>query len=107
MAGLKREARLRADVPAIHVLQYCKMLQSYVYFLTNRPNGILYVGVTSNLIRRIFEPREGAVEGFTKLHGLKYLVYFEVFDDISGPAIQRERNIKHWPRAWKVRKIMI
>ncbi|HXN66236.1 MAG TPA: GIY-YIG nuclease family protein [Bradyrhizobium sp.] len=93
-------------VPAIHVLQYFSMAGRYVYILTNRPNGILYVGVTNDLVRRVFEHRSGFVEGFTKRYGLKRLVYFEKFDDIRD-AIQREHNMKHWPRAWKVRKIVV
>jgi putative endonuclease len=93
-------------VPAIHVLQNCIMAGGFVYILTNRPNGTLYVGVTNNLVRRIHEHRSGSVDGFTKRHGLKLLVYFEEFDDIRD-AIQREHNIKHWPRAWKVRKILV
>ncbi len=92
-------------VPAIHVLQNSCMKGGYVYFLTNRPNGILYVGVTNDLVRRVFEHRSGFVAGFTKRHCLKRLVYFETFDDIRN-AIQREHNIKHWPRAWKVRTIV-
>jgi putative endonuclease len=92
-------------VPAIHVLQNINMAGGYVYILTNRPNGILYVGVTSDLIRRIFEHRSGFADGFTKRYGLKRLVYFEQFDDIPN-AIQREHNIKHWSRAWKVRTIV-
>jgi len=72
-----------------------------VYFMTNRRNGILYTGVTSNLPRRAFEHRQGLIDGFTKRYGLKKLIYFERFDDIRY-AIQREKNIKHWPRAWKV-----
>jgi putative endonuclease len=89
-------------VPAIHVLQIIPMAGGYVYILTNRPNGILYVGVTSDLVRRIFEHRSGFVDGFTKRYGLKRLVYFEQFD--IRDAIQREHNIKHWPRAWKISK---
>jgi putative endonuclease len=92
-------------VPAIHVLQTILMAGGYVYILTNRPNGILYAGVASGLVRRMFEHRSGFVDGFTKRHGLKRLVYFEQFDDIRD-AIQREHNIKHWPRAWKIRKII-
>ena len=93
-------------VPAIHVLQYLGMAGGgYIYILTNRPNGILYVGVTNDLVRRVFEHRSGFVEGFTKRYGLKTLVYFERFDDIRD-AIQREHNIKHWSRAWKVRMII-
>ena len=91
-------------VPAIHVLQNFRMPGGYVYIMTNRPDGILYVGVTSDLVRRVFEHRSGFVAGFTKRYGLKRLVYFERFDDIRN-AIQREHNIKHWPRAWKVRLI--
>jgi putative endonuclease len=92
-------------LPAIHVLQTIRMAGGYVYILTNRPNGILYVGVTSDFVRRIFEHRSGFVDGFTKRYGLKRLVYFEQFDDIRD-AIQREHNIKHWSRAWKVRTIV-
>jgi putative endonuclease len=80
------------------------MAGGWIYFMTNRRNGILYVGVTGNLPRRVFEHREGLVEGFTKRYGLKKLVYAEQFDDIQY-AIQREKTIKHWPRAWKVRLI--
>jgi putative endonuclease len=92
-------------VPAIHVLQYLSMAGGHVYIMNNRPNGILYVGVTSDLIRRVFQHRSGLVDGFTKRYGLKRLVYFEQFEDIRD-AIQREHNIKHWPRAWKVRLIV-
>ena len=77
----------------------------WVYILTNRPNGTLYIGVTSDLARRIWEHREGLVEGFTKRYGLKTLVYAEHHDDI-GAAIQREMTMKHWPRAWKVKLIL-
>jgi len=76
----------------------------FVYIMTNRRNGILYVGVTSNLPSRAYQHREGAVDGFTKRYGLKLLVYYEAFDDIRL-AIQREKTMKHWPRAWKVRLI--
>ena len=92
-------------VPAIHVFHDGRMNGGYVYILTNRPNGILYVGVTNDLIRRVHEHRIDAIDGFTKQYGLKRLVYFEQFDDIRT-AIQREHNIKHWPRAWKVRRIL-
>jgi putative endonuclease len=65
---------------------------------------VLYVGVTSNLPRRSFEHRAGLIVGFTKRYGLKMLVYYEQHDDIRD-AIQREKTMKHWPRAWKVRLI--
>jgi putative endonuclease len=80
------------------------MAGGYVYLMSNRRNGVLYVGVTNDLIRRTYEHRNGLLKGFTKQHGLKRLIYFEVFDDIRL-AIQREKTIKHWPRAWKVRLV--
>ena len=81
------------------------MRGGWVYIMTNRPNGTLYLGVTSNLVRRAFEHRSGLVKGFTSRYGLKRLAWFEFHDDIRG-AIQRESNMKHWPRAWKVRLIL-
>jgi putative endonuclease len=79
-------------------------MSAFVYILSNRPNGTLYVGVTRELVRRVGEHRCGAEPGFTRRYGIKRSVYFEVYDDIRS-AIQRERNLKHWPRAWKVRLI--
>ena len=76
-----------------------------VYIMTNKPNGTLYVGVTSNLARRIFEHREGLDDGFTERYGLKLLVYYEYFDAIRD-AIQREKTMKHWRRSWKVQLIL-
>jgi len=81
------------------------MNASYVYIMTNRPNGTLYVGVTSNLPRRYDEHRSGLFPGFTSRYGLKLLVYWEAFDDIRE-AIQRETSLKRWPRAWKTRLIV-
>ena len=72
--------------------------------MTNRPNGTLYVGVTNDVVRRTHEHRTGAIIGFTKRCGLHLLVYFERHEDIRM-AIQREKNIKEWPRAWKTRLI--
>jgi putative endonuclease len=80
------------------------MQGGWVYIVTNRPNGTLYIGVTSDLARRAWEHREGVAEG-SKRYGLKILVYAERHDDIRT-AIQRERNLKHWSRAWKVRLIL-
>ena len=77
----------------------------WIYMMTNRQHGTLYVGVTSDLERPIGEHREGLIEGFTKRYGLKRLVYVERHDDIRT-AIQRERNMKHWPRAWKLDLIL-
>jgi putative endonuclease len=81
------------------------MAGGWVYIMTNRPNGTLYTGVTSDIGRRAYEHREGLVKGFTKRYGLKRLVYMEFHETIAG-AIQREHNIKHWPRAWKARLIL-
>jgi len=72
------------------------MADYYVYILTNKPRGTLYVGVTSDL-GRVYQHREGVVAGFSKRYGLKQLVYFERYDTPTS-AIQREKNIKHWPR---------
>jgi putative endonuclease len=77
------------------------VLQGYVYLMTNKRNGTLYCGVTNNLIARIFAHREGRGSTFTKRYGLKMLVWYETFDMVTD-AIQRESNIKHWPRKWKL-----
>ncbi len=69
--------------------------------MTDQPHGVLYVGVTNDLVRRTYEHREGLIDGFTRRYRLKRLVYFEQFDD-PYTAIQREKNVKHWSRAWKV-----
>ncbi|PPD44198.1 MAG: excinuclease ABC subunit C [Methylocystis sp.] len=81
------------------------MRGGWVYIMTNRPNGTLYLGVTSDLARRAWEHREGMIDGFTKNYGLKRLVWYEPIDDIRM-AIQREKTMKHWTRAWKVRLIL-
>lgn len=73
----------------------------WVYILASKPGGTLYVGVTNDLIRRIYEHREGLAPGFTKKYGVKMLVYFEEHGSIIA-AIQREKNIKHWSREWKI-----
>jgi len=76
----------------------------YVYILASKPNGTLYIGVTSDLARRAYQHREGMVDGFTKQHDVSRLVYYEQHDDIRA-AIQREKNLKHWRRRWKLRLI--
>ncbi len=77
-----------------------------VYIMTDAANGTLYVGVTTDLIRRVAQHRAGEIDGFTKRYGLKRLVYFEPHDDINA-AIHREKRLKKWPRAWKVRLIAL
>jgi putative endonuclease len=106
---VRRHGRRR---PTIHefLLFYLSLRDSeamkggWVYILTNRPNGTLYVGVTAGLARRVQEHRDGKIEGFTKRYGLKRLVYVERHDEIAL-AIQREKTVKGWRRAWKVRLI--
>ena len=73
----------------------------YVYIMASKRNGTIYVGSTSNLVRRAYEHRQGLVEGFTKKHGVNRLVHFEQTTNARA-AIQRERTIKHWRRAWKI-----
>jgi putative endonuclease len=92
-------------VPAIQVLHDPSVSGGYVYILASAPNGILYVGVTNDLVRRTDKHRNGLVPGFTKRYSIKRLVYFEQYDDVRL-AIQREHNIKHWSRTWNVRLIL-
>ena len=83
--------------PAIHQIK----MAYWVYILASKPGGTLYVGVTNNLVRRIYEHREGLADGFTKRYGLKRLVWYETHESTIA-AIQREKNIKHWSREWKI-----
>ena len=80
------------------------MRGGWVYIVTNAPDGALYTGVTSDIARRAFEHREGRADGFTRRYGPRRLVLTEFCEDIRD-AIQRESNIKPWPRAWKMRLI--
>jgi putative endonuclease len=76
----------------------------YVYILASRRNGTLYIGLTNDLARRVWEHREGLLPGFTGKYGVKRLVYFEVFDDIHA-AIARETRLKKYKREWKMNLI--
>ena len=80
------------------------MKQPVVYILASKPYGTLYIGVTSNLAQRIEAHRNGAVDGFTKEYGVQTLVYFELHADMYE-AMQREKRLKKWNRAWKIRLI--
>ena len=80
------------------------MRQPAVYILASKRNGTLYVGVTSNLASRVEAHRADAVDGFTRKHGVKMLVYFELHEDMYE-AIVREKRIKKWNRAWKIELI--
>ncbi len=73
----------------------------FVYILASQRNGTLYIGVTNDLIRRAHEHKSEVIAGFTKQYGVHCLVHFEQFDD-PRLAIQREKNLKHWLRDWKV-----
>jgi putative endonuclease len=79
-------------------------MSAWLYIMTNRPNGTLYIGMTTRLAEPAWEHRTGAIPGFTKTYGLTRLVYIETHDSI-GAAIRREKTLKTWPRAWKVRLI--
>jgi putative endonuclease len=78
--------------------------QPAVYLLASKPNGTLYVGVTSNLVQRVWQHRNGVVDGFTKRYSVHRLVWFEMADRMDS-AIQREKQIKKWNRAWKIEMI--
>ena len=80
------------------------MKQSYIYILASERNGTLYVGVTTNLIKRIYEHKQNLVEGFTNKYSVHNLVYYEVHNDIEA-AILREKQIKKWNRRWKLRLV--
>ena len=80
------------------------VFQPCVYILASRRHGTLYIGVTSNLLARLVQHREGLIPGFTKRYGLKRLVWFETHDEMTV-AIQRERSLKEWPRQWKINLI--
>lgn len=76
-------------------------MQHYVYILTNKKNGTLYIGMTTNLAKRTWEHKNEAVEGFTKKYELKILVYYEVLDGYEE-ALNREKKLKKWSRQWKL-----
>lgn len=76
----------------------------YTYILSNKYNTTFYVGVTSNLIKRIYEHKNNLVEGFTKKYNLHQLVYYEISEDIES-SILREKQLKKWKRDWKIKLI--
>jgi len=76
----------------------------YVYILTRERNSVFYVGVTNNLLRRVYEHKNGLISGFTKKYNVTMLVYYEHFDDIHA-AIRREKAIKKWRRKYKIAAI--
>ena len=76
----------------------------WVYILASKPFGTLYVGMSNDVVDRTYVHREGLLDGFTKRYGVKMLAYYEEHAT-ALEAIQREKNIKHWPRAWKIELI--
>ena len=80
------------------------MKEYYVYILANKRGGVLYLGTTNDLMRRVYEHRQGLVEGFTKKYCIDRLVYYEQTNDVMS-AITREKQIKKWNRKWKIRLI--
>ena len=78
--------------------------QPAVYVLASKRNGTLYLGVTSDLVKRIWEHKSDLVEGFTKRYGIHQLVWYELHDSMQS-AIEREKRLKEWKRGWKVRLI--
>jgi putative endonuclease len=80
------------------------VMSFFVYILASRRNGTLYIGMTDDLARRVWEHRTGAVPGFTSKYGVKMLVWFELHES-RETAFQRERQLKKWKRAWKLQLI--
>ena len=78
------------------------MKQPHVYILANRRNGTLYIGVTSNLLQRVWHHKNDLEEGFTKRYGVHTLVWYETHETMES-AISREKALKEWNRAWKIR----
>lgn len=81
------------------------MRQPCVYLLASKPNGTLYTGVTSNLLKRVWEHKNDVVEGFTRKYGVHTLVWYEIHDSMES-AIQKEKLIKNWRRTWKIKVIV-
>jgi putative endonuclease len=80
------------------------MKAGYVYIMASGKNGTMYIGVTSDLVGRVHQHRQGLVAGFTKRYGCNRLVWFEAFDDLEQARL-RELQMKEWKRSWKVRRI--
>jgi len=76
-------------------------MSAYIYILANKKNGTIYTGVTNDIVRRVFEHKQGFVDGFSKKYDLKTLVYFDSFESIYD-AITMEKRIKRWRREWKL-----
>ena len=82
----------------------CMIKQPLVYILASARNGTLYIGVTSDLVKRIWEHKNNLVEGFTKRYNVHHLVWYELHGNMAS-AIEREKGLKEWKRAWKLKLI--
>ena len=91
----------KAGIQCTHIE---KMKTYHVYILSNKRNGTLYIGITNNLERRVYEHKHNLIDGFTKKYQIHKLVYFEETNDITS-ALQREKELKKWSRLWKIRLI--
>lgn len=80
------------------------MKQYFVYILASKKNGTLYIGVTSDLLKRVWQHKNGVVEGFTKKYEVDRLVYYEQTEDVRS-ALSREKQLKNWKRQWKIELI--
>lgn len=80
------------------------MIMYFVYIIASQRNGTLYIGMTSDIAKRVWEHKEGVVKGFTKTYSIKTLVHYELFDDVRD-AIEREKRLKKWNRKWKINLI--
>lgn len=80
------------------------MNRGYIYVMASRRNGTLYIGVTSDLAKRVWEHRNGQVAGFTRKYGCKLLVWYEAYDDLQEARV-RELQMKKWKRLWKISTI--
>jgi putative endonuclease len=94
----------KAGDPVITAAAMARDRNYWVYIVANGLGGTLYIGVTNDLIRRVHEHKNKVAEGFTKKYDVDRLLYFEAFDDIEN-AIRREKRLKKWNRAWKIRLI--
>lgn len=95
---------LRQEVKQANQLAMDEEKKFYVYIITNKPQGVLYIGVTNDLVRRMAEHGSGAIRGFSWKYNLRRLVYVEIYDD-PVTAISREKQLKAWERAWKIELI--
>jgi putative endonuclease len=81
-------------------------MQPAVYMMSNQNNNVLYIGVTSNLVQRVYQHRNHLIDGFSKQYNVSKLVYFEIHEDMSE-AIKREKALKNWHRDWKNRLVFL